>query len=157
MIERDLESEIIAAVRGLKIEGLAVRGAWQCADAGAEKTLEDEAARAFCVVACKPRRFTAFGLCNASFDVSISVSVRADCAADGAALVEVLAPIAALITGWQMADMDGLLDLTISDAFYPGGVLVQGGEGPAFDEAAGAWMVSQSLTITGTITHNGGR
>lgn len=157
LVEHELERAIIHAIEGLHIDGLELRGAWQVVDAGADKTEEADGARAFCVVTCKPRRFATFGLCEVSFDVSLVVNVRADRCPRGSDIIAVLSPLSTLVTMWQMADADGLLDLTVVDAFYPGGVLVDGGEGPIYDQDSGTWTIIQNLTVSGTIKHNGGK
>lgn len=158
LVEHELERAIIRAIEELHVDGLELRGAWQVADAGADKTEEEaNGARAICVVTCKPRRFSTFGICEVSFDVSLVVNVRADRCPRGSDIIAVLAPLSTLVTMWQMADADGLLDLTVMDEFYPGGVLVQGGDGPIYDQDSGTWTIVQNLTVSGSIKHNGGR
>lgn len=156
LVEKEIEKAICQAVEALAMDGVEVRGSWQSAAAGEVKGM-DETSRAIVAVSVSPRRFATFGLCNASVDVDIAVALRCDKCPTGAEIEDVLAPMAVLMSSWQLADADGLLDLVIPDAFYPGGVLMQGGEAPMYNDAARAWTVSQRLTITGTITHNGGR
>lgn len=158
LVEHELERAIISAIEDLRVDGLELRGAWQVAGAGADKTEEEaNGARAICVVACKPRRFTTFGLCEVSFDISLAVAVRSDRCPSGSDIIAVLSPLSTLVTMWQMADAGGLSALTVPDAFYPGGVLVQGGEGPIYDRESSTWTIVQNLTVSGTITHNGGK
>lgn len=151
MLEKDVEEAIVAAVDGLGLQGLSVRGSWQVVAAGAVKGAEDESAAAL-VVKVAPRSFPMFGVCEVDLDVTLALAVRVDLDADGAKLVEYADAIGELIQGWNLVEAgDELTDLAVPGVFEPGGVQVTGGTGP--ENENGAWTVVQNFTLRGTVPH----
>lgn len=151
MLEKDVEEAIVAAVDGLGLQGLAVRGSWQVVTAGTVKGAEDEGAAAL-VVKVSPRSFPTFGICEVDLDVTLALAVRVDLDADGAKLVEYADAIGDLIQGWNLVEAgDELTDLAVPGVFEPGGVQVTCGTGP--ENENGAWTVVQNFTLRGTVPH----
>lgn len=154
MIEKDIEARIIAAIAALNLPGLDIRGAWQSVDAGNVKGEESADAPAALAVAVSPRAFETFGICVATMEVALALSVRADLCPTGAALETYAAPIAAMLDDLNInMDIDHDCGMAV-DGFKPKSVQVSGGSGPVFDRDAGAWAVTWNFTLRGHVAHD---
>lgn len=109
MIEQELEKNIVKKIQGLQIPKVTVFGSWGDA---AELVSKNERAdqRAFVVVNVPTRGFDTFGICEASFDIRISVAVRIDMCPTGKELAEVVEPIVGLLTKWNLVQAHAELE-----------------------------------------------
>lgn len=149
MIEKDLEQKLVGIFSALNLQSLGVSGFWQSAALGTVKGLESGENAAELVVRARPLGFESFTLPKADLSVDLSLAVRVELAADGAALADYFAPIDALLKQWQLSISAVKSDLTLVN-FAPVGFRLDGGDA-SFDSTLSAWSVRQSFTVRGII------
>lgn len=150
LIEQSIEAKLVERIKALGFEGVPVFGVWSPTASGVVKGTEGDAAAAI-VVRVSPRTFDTFGICEATMDVSITLTVRIDLCPTGAEIAEYWGGISDLVAEWNLAATGAELADFAVDGFEPGGVHVTGGEGPVLD--GGAWTVTQDLSLRGTVPH----
>ena len=149
MIEQSLEQAVVAKIAALNLPALKVDGVLAPAAEGAVKGAEGADFAAFAKVAASLRAFETFSHSKADVAIRISLSIRADLAPDGAALVEYTEPLQAILDEWQLSIDCVHEDLSV-EGFNPVGVRVDGGD-VSLDREAGVWRVEQSLTVRGIV------
>lgn len=151
MVERELESKIVAALEALNVTGLEVRGLWNPVASGSVKGMEDSGAPAAAVVRVSPRAYGNYTIPTVTFDCAVALAALVDLDPTGAILAAAAEAISAKLAAWH-ADVCNANDAGLAfEGFAPGGFAVGGGSGPEFDETAGAWAVTFNFTVAGTL------
>lgn len=152
MIEQSLESNIVAAIEALGVNGLDVRGLWNPVAEGLVKGSEnDSSSPAAAAVRVSPRSYSNYTIPTVTFDCAISLVVRTDLDPTGAILAAAADAIAGKLAAWH-ADVCESNDAGLACAgFQPAGFAVSGGTGPDFDRDAATWAVNYAFTIDGSL------
>ena len=156
MIEQDLQQKIADALSGLSINGLVVFGNLLVVPAGILSGEEKPSSDVVASVSVAVRSTNEFGwLCPLDFACAISVSLRAEVYPTAAEAASVLGPVFDMVTGWvRTTDGIGTGGALETTTFMPGGVRLDGGDGPRFDKEACAWRASINFTVRGRIKPN---
>lgn len=153
MIEKELESAILARIVDAAPEAVQVSGMWQPSASGVVKGEERSGAMAYAVVAVAPRSHETFATPKADFAVAVSLVVRQELCPDGAALADFTERILSVLEGWQMSLPAMQADLAVP-GFAPAGLRLDGGN-VEYSDAAHAWTVTQSFTVRGVVMTKG--
>lgn len=154
MIEQLLEAAFMAKIAELEIAGLVVYGFWQPTELGVLKAIETAAPAALGVVTA-PRSYETYTSAKAVFTTVATLKIRRDSNPTGAELAQYAEPVFDLFQSWQMSIDKVKNDFTLTDnqgapLFTPHGFKLDGGA-PRIEPDAGAWSVTQTLTLRGVI------
>lgn len=159
MIEQKIEKIIVDAVKATlsaaNVSGIQVVGAWQPAALGEIKAVSDKSARGMMTVKVAPRSHDTFTIVEASFTVSVILSVRAEMDASGIGYLEVTDAVAGVIYPWQKRFSNYADAFAVAGEFDPTGFRLDGGD-CGLDVGSGVWTWRQDFTIQGIITNEGG-
>lgn len=155
IIEKLIESAIVAKLAALDLPDVTVSGFWQPAQSGAPKGRESAASAAIGVVVA-PRAYETFTSAKAQLRGVVTLTVRRDACPTGAELAAFAEPVFALLETWQRSLPDVKADLTPTDAnlsplFVPHGFRLDGGD-PSTDPKNTVWIISQTFTLRGVIS-----
>lgn len=148
MVEKDIEQRIIKKIKGLGLQDVGVYGLWSDS-ASILDSRESASSKAFIIVKVPTRGFDTFGICEAQFDIVISVVARIETSPDIIALSE---PLVRMLTDWNLVQRYDELEDFIVDGFYPGGIQVNQGSGPDIDSASKTWSMTFNITLRGTVS-----
>lgn len=155
MIEKDLQIRVADALAALGFSDMVIRGSYMESAVGDVMGEEDPKADILADIVTGQRVADDFGwLCPISIQFSIGLVFRAEAYPNAARVADVLGPILDAVTAWAreidgvQGDHPGALE---TDGFMPGGVRMDGGEGPYFDGASSAWRAVVNFTIRGRI------
>lgn len=153
MIEKSIEANIIAAIKALGLDGLAVRGAWQAASEGEVKDAEDLSPAAL-FVHVGPRAFDSYASPEVTFPVSLSFGIRTDLNPTGTSLEKYCDPVEGILHKWNLDIAAGrdICELDVA-GFKTHFIQFTGGSGPTFDNDARIWGVVFTLTVGGVVSH----
>lgn len=149
IVEQQIESAIVEKIRALNLPGVRVTGAWAAAADGEVKG-EGDASDAVIAVAVNPRSYDSFMSAQADFACAISIAVRRDSCPTGAEVAETTEPLFQILDTWNR-DVDAVYIDLETEGFTPGGLQLTGGDGPQYDDAGAAWVVTQSFTLRGIV------
>lgn len=154
MIEKDIQHAVALALEGLAIDGLTVCGNYLHANAGAVMGAETPDCKMLAEIITAPRSADDYGwMCPVSVRCGLLLTFRADIYPTGAEIAPVLDAIFGIVTEWARAT-DGTAtgdDALETDEFRPGGVRLDGGNGPTWDGEAACWRASFNFTVRGRI------
>ncbi len=155
MIEKDLQIRVADALSALGFSDMVIRGSYMESAVGDVMGEEDPKADILADIVTGQRVADDFGwLCPISIQFSIGLVFRAEAYPNAARVADVLGPILDAVTAWAreidgvQGDQPGALETA---GFMPGGVRMDGGEGPYFDGASSAWRAVVNFTIRGRI------
>ena len=155
MIEQDVQNRVAEALAALGFSDMVIRGNFMPAPVGEVMGEEDPKADILADIFTGMRVADDFGwLCPISIQFSIGLVFRAEAYPNAARVADVMGPILDAVTAWAretdgvQGDQPGALE---TDGFMPGGVRMDGGEGPYFDGASSAWRAVVNFTIRGRI------
>lgn len=161
IIEREIESQIIQALRSPGLDAVMFSGAWTSAESGSVKGEEDESAVAVMSVTVSPRFMETYaggyGDVVADIPVNVSFAVSAESDPTGALMIAAYESASARIWHWvKTVDAQTESDLAVvgddgSAMFSPGGVMSGGGTPPVYSSAARMWSWSIQFNIKGII------
>ena len=150
MIEKLLESAIMAQLAAVLPQGTEIVGAWQTSAPGVVKGSESGTAAAFVAVAVSPRSFETFTTPKANFAVAISLKVRAERDPQGALFTSCADAMLALLQQWQTS-LPAVRTAMSVDGFTPHGMRIDGGQ-ITTDAEAEALVVAESFTVRGIVS-----
>jgi hypothetical protein len=153
MIEKEIETHIIAALAALNLPGLDIRGAWQPSAAGEVKDEESDGAPASLYVRVGQRSFADYSSPEVTFPVTLSFVLRTDLNPTGSALETYCDPVANLLQGWNI-DLNSGRDICELDTrgFKTHFIQFTGGNGPTFESESNLWAVTFDLTVGGSVS-----
>ena len=107
-------------------------------------------------VAVQPRRMDDFGWLNPlNFPCAIAVTFRAEAFPTIFEVAPILGKVFDLVTAWvRTTDGVGVGGDLETGTFLPGGVRIDNGDGPRFDDESCAWRASLNFTVRGRIKTN---
>jgi len=151
IIEKAIETAVIAKINSLGLASAWITGGWQSAPIGSTKT---ESANALCVidVNAKPRSYDNYLAPSCEVSVDIEMSIRDELAPTGAEVASYAEPIFNLLQSWQMSLATARTDLPIAN-FTIAGTRLDGGDVTRDDNTSRS-IITQSVTIKGVITNN---
>lgn len=155
MIEQDVQNRVADALSALGFSDIVIRGNFMPAPVGEVMGEEDPKADILADIVTGQRVADDFGwLCPISIQFSIGLVFRAEAYPNAGRVAAVLGPILDAVTAWAR-ETDGVQGAEPgaleTDGFMPGGVRMDGGEGPYFDGASSAWRAVVNFTIRGRI------
>lgn len=155
MIEQDLQIRVADALSALGIARDSIRGNFMPTPAGDVMGEERPGSEILADIVTGLRAADDYGwLCPVAVQFSISLRFRADAYPDSGRVIDVLGPILDMVTAWARetngtpGSETGPLE---TDGFMPGGVRLDGGTSPYFDDAISAWSATINFTIRGRI------
>ena len=158
MIEKEIESNIIAAVAALNLPVLDIRGAWQPSAEGEVKDEESDVAPAALYVRVGPRSFDDYALPEVTFPVTLSFAIRMDLCPTGDALATYCDPVLDILQRWNIDLNAGSESCDLdTPGFKTHFIQFTGGEGPTFESDVKIWSVTLNLTVGGVVvatSHN---
>ena len=154
MIEKLVESAVIAKIAALNLSRAAVTGFWQATATGVPKGREGGEPVQIAVVV-SPRSYESFTSAKAQLRVAVTMTVRRDSFPTGAELETFAAPLFDLFETWQKSIAQVRADFTLTDAqgsalFTPHGMRLDGGD-VSTDQGESVWIISQTFTLRGVI------
>ena len=153
MIEKDLESRIVAAIEALGVSGLEVRGLWKPVVVGLVKGEETESAiPAAAVVRVSPRAYDAVTFPTAAFDCSVAIAVRTDLDPTGAILAAASDAVSAMLARLHRTVAHGRFSGLDVPGLEVAAFHLTGGDGPTFDRTAATWAVNYNFTVVGVVS-----
>ena len=155
MIEQDLQSRVAEALESLGIADMLIRGNFMPALIGEVMGEEGPKADITADIVTGIRTADDFGwLCPISIQFAIGFTFRSEAYPTGARVADVLGPILDMVTAWAR-ETDGVQVAEACDletaGFMPGGVRLDGGQNPYFDQSSAAWRAGINFTIRGRI------
>ncbi len=155
MIEQKLEKKIIdlldEELKKADITGIMIAGAWQTTATGLVKGLETPDANGIITIKVKPREYITPTIPHATFDTTISFSMRAETDPTGARRLDVADHIVKILYGWQSSFTDFKGALGDIEDLNPCGFTLVGGD-VGTDRTASLWTCSYNFTINAVIT-----
>ncbi len=149
MIEQELESRIVAAIRALTVPNLAVVGAWN------EQEDETPATVATLTVVVSPRVYRRFTVCEATFPVSLELVASSAADPAGTAFIAAATAVSDLLHSWNMnKSNEAKTALAVDGLLSIGGIRVTGGNAPYLDRESGRRRTSFDFEAVGFIAHN---
>ena len=149
-IEKIIIDSISAALSAAQIDGLQIIGAWQVADDGDIKALEDGSKRGVITVKVMPCTYDTPTIPDGQMAAQISLAMRADMDGDGKGYLDVTEVLSGLIHSWQKSFDTYAAAFEISGEFTPTGFQITDG-GCGIDRESCVWEYSQTLDIIGII------
>lgn len=147
MIEKSLESAVIAALAALGLPDLEIAGYWQEASPGSVASEETPDAKAFLAVKASPLAFETFQSSRASCSVSFALAVRAECAPTGAALAAFAEPFFRKLEDWQFSLSALRADLNVARFTLAGARLEEGSA--EYDRSQQIYLIKRTITLRG--------
>lgn len=148
MIEKLLEDKIIEAVKGLKIPHLQVIGSWSLPTDETAQTVSTLG------VIVAPRIYSRYTVCEATFPVLLELSVSAAVDKKGEMFLGASTAISDMLHTWNMnKHNEAKTALAVKDKLSIGGIKVEGGEAPSFDQQNAKRSVTIAFSVTGFIAH----
>ena len=156
MIEQDLAQKIADALNGLSINGLVILGNLLPVPPGIVAGEEAPTYNIEAGVSVGVRRTNEFGwLCPLDFPCTISVQLRAEVYPTAAEVASILGPVFDMVTDWvRTTDGIGTGGALETTTILPGGVRLDGGDGPRFDKDSCTWRAYISFTVRGRTKTN---
>ena len=153
MTEQTIESKMIehlqTATSGLDGVSLQYIGTWQTAQS--VKALEQSDADGIIAVKCMPRTYATPTIPDGSFQVIVSLSMRADADANGTQYLAVTDAVSSCIHRWQKSFNDYSTAFAIADEFQPTGYNIESGD-CGLDADKCIWTYETSVNLYGVIT-----
>lgn len=143
----DRLQDALSAVAGDELQFI---GAWQPADEGDIKSLEDGTKVGVVAVKALPRIYDTPTIPDGQIQVQISLTMRADVDSDGKTYLDVTDALQKVTHRWQKSYANYAEDFAISDEFQPTGFNIDSGD-VGLDKENCVWTFSQSFTLYGII------
>ena len=147
MIEKSLESAVIAAIAALGLPDLEIAGYWQEASPGSVAAEETPDVKAFLAVKASPLAFETYQSARAVCSVSFALAVRAECAPTGAALAALAEPFFRKLEDWQFSLSALRSDLNVARFALAGARLEEGSA--EYDQSRQIYLVKRAITLRG--------
>lgn len=155
MIEKDIESKIIQNFEtALSAEGMLssiqMIGAWQPAEEGDIKALEDKIKDGVVVVKVQPRQYETPTIPDAEMQVNVNLMMRADVDATGSQYLQATSILQDTMHKWQKSFQQYHSDFVVADQFEPTGFRLDGGD-CGVDRETCIWSFNQQFSVMGII------
>lgn len=156
MTEQKLEKIVLdkfqSALSAIGVDSIQFIGAWQPADDGDIKALEDGTKAGAVAVKALPRTYETPTIPDAQIQVQVALTMRADVDYKGLGYLAVTEAMQNVTHRWQKSYSDCESDFAISGDFQPTGFTIDSGD-VGLDKENCVWSFSQAFTIYGIITN----
>ena len=152
MTEKTIEALMIGhlqtATSGLENVSLQFLGAWQ--PANDVKALEESGADGIIAVKCMPRSYETPTIPDGSFQIIVSLSLRADTDSNGQGYLAVTDAVSACLHRWQKSYAAYADDFAVANEFQPTGFNIESGD-CGFDADKAIWTYTVTVNLYGII------
>ena len=156
MIEQLLEKRVIdkvaEVIKASGVDGISIIGAWQPSAEGTVKGIETAGDLGILSVKTKPREYATPTIPHATFDTTVSFSMRVEADPTGKKRLDVADRLVSLLYEWQASFEDFKVAFDGLDGLAPCGFTLVGGD-VGLDRTASLWTCSYSFTINAVITN----
>lgn len=154
MTEQKIEKIVIdkfeSALSAVGGEMLQFIGAWQPAEEGEVKALEDGTKLGAVAVKVLPRIYDTPTIPDGQIQVQVSLTMRADVDVNGKSYLDVTEALQSVTHRWQKSYSNYAQDFEIDDEFQPTGFNIDSGD-VGIDKENCVWTFSQAFTLYGII------
>lgn len=152
MIEKELEDIIIDKLTTnlSAYPNIKIIGAWQTADEGEVKGLDDDESEGIVAVKVNPRQYETPTIPDAEVGANVTLVVRADVDKTGINYLDVTDIISSTLHEYQKSFFDYHEEFKIDDKFEPTGFRLDGGD-CGMDRENCTWTYNQQFTLIGII------
>lgn len=149
-IEKIILDKFEAALQTAGISNIQLMGAWQPSDDGDIKALEEGTKTGVLGVKVYPRTYETPTIPDGTFQVDVSLTVRAEVDSTGKDYLEITEAVSNVVHAWQKAYINYATDFAIEDEFQPTGFNIESSD-VGLDKENCVWQFSQSFNLQGII------
>ena len=149
-IEKIILDKFEAAFQTAGIDNIQLIGAWQPSSDGDIKALEEGTKTGVLGVKVYPRTYETPTIPDGTFQVDISLTVRAEVDSTGQDYLKITEVVSNVLHAWQKAYINYATDFAIDGEFNPTGFNIESSD-VGLDKENCVWQFSQSFNLYGII------